>query len=79
MSTGKLIGTSDTETGSSSCVKEPGDSGNWVLYSSALKWIPIGEQKQQLARNNPRMVHGDIVLAKLRPGQEIEARFLMPI
>lgn len=56
-------------------VKQPDDSGNWVLYSKAFKWIPIGDQKKQLAKDPPKMVHDDIILAKMRPGQEIEARF----
>lgn len=56
-------------------VKEPGDSGNWVLYTSAFKWIPIGDQKKEFQQNPPQMVHKDIILAKMRPGQEIEARF----
>uniref|UniRef100_A0A1I8BVU2 RPOLD domain-containing protein n=1 Tax=Meloidogyne hapla TaxID=6305 RepID=A0A1I8BVU2_MELHA len=56
------------------CVREPGDSGNWVLYTSAFKWIPIGSQRNQFSTDPPRMVHKDIILAKLRPGQEIEAR-----
>lgn len=56
-------------------VKEPNDSGNWVLYTSAFKWIPIGDQQKEFRQNPPQLVHKDIILAKMRPGQEIEARF----
>ena len=56
------------------CVREPGDSGNWVLYTSAFKCVPIGSQRTQFSTDPPRMVHKDIILSKLRPGQEIEAR-----
>ncbi|KAF7638466.1 RPOLD domain-containing protein [Meloidogyne graminicola] len=56
------------------CVLENGDNGNWVLYTSAFKWVPIGSQRTQFSTDPPRMVHKDIILAKLRPGQEIEAR-----
>lgn len=68
-----VVGSSD---GEDSCVRESNDSGNYVLYTSAFKWIPIGEQKQWFEVDQPKMVHGDIILAKMRPGQEIEARFL---
>lgn len=39
-----------------------------------FKWIPIGDQKKVLLES-PKMVHDDILVAKLRPGQEIEARW----
>ncbi|GMR59751.1 hypothetical protein PMAYCL1PPCAC_29946, partial [Pristionchus mayeri] len=43
------------------------------VYSSAFQWIPIGDQKERFAANPPRMVHEDILVAKMRPGQQIEA------
>ncbi|KAK6054331.1 RNA polymerase Rpb3/Rpb11 dimerization domain protein [Cooperia oncophora] len=43
------------------------------IYSRAFKWIPCGDQEQQFADDPPRMVHDDILVAKLRPGQQIEA------
>lgn len=58
------------------CVLENGDNGNWVLYTSAFKWVPIASQRTQFSTDPPRMVHKDIILAKLRPGQEIEARLI---
>ncbi|KAH7713108.1 Protein RPAC-40 [Aphelenchoides avenae] len=44
-----------------------------VVRTGAFKWIPIGGQAKELAADPPRMVNDDIVLAKMRPGQEIEA------
>ncbi|KAI3421979.1 hypothetical protein GPALN_012516 [Globodera pallida] len=56
------------------CVREGGGSGNWVVYTGAFEWRPIGDQRRHFAKEAPRLVHNDIILAKLRPGQEIEAR-----
>lgn len=46
---------------------------NSVVYSSALKWVPQGDQAEKFKADPIRPVHDDIVLAKLRPGQSIEA------
>uniref|UniRef100_A0A914ZMC3 DNA-directed RNA polymerase RpoA/D/Rpb3-type domain-containing protein n=2 Tax=Parascaris univalens TaxID=6257 RepID=A0A914ZMC3_PARUN len=46
---------------------------NAVVYSKSFEWIPIGDQATSLPYA-PNMVHDDILVAKLRPGQEIEAR-----
>ncbi|EGT44218.1 hypothetical protein CAEBREN_24695 [Caenorhabditis brenneri] len=44
------------------------------VYSRAFEWIPIGNQKEGYTKQNkPKMVSDDILVAKLRPGQEIEA------
>ncbi|KAI0031609.1 DNA-directed RNA polymerase [Vararia minispora EC-137] len=37
-----------------------------------LLWVPQGEQEVVFARAHPAPTNGDIVLVKLRPGQEIE-------
>lgn len=43
------------------------------VYASDLKWIPLSErQKQKFADDPPTPVHPDILITKLRPGQEIE-------
>ena len=42
------------------------------VYSSDLVWEPKGNQEEKFADNPPRPVHDDIVIAKLRPGQEME-------
>ncbi|VIO97926.1 RNA polymerase Rpb3/Rpb11 dimerisation domain containing protein [Brugia malayi] len=46
---------------------------NAFVYSNSFKWIPIGDQSTSLPYP-PSMVHDDILVAQLRPGQEIEAR-----
>ncbi|CDJ38198.1 DNA-directed RNA polymerases I and III subunit RPAC1, putative [Eimeria tenella] len=43
------------------------------VYARDLKWIPMSErQKQKFAQDPPAPVHPDILITKLRPGQEIE-------
>lgn len=43
-----------------------------TVYSRSLKWVPHGDQKARFKKAAPRVVHPDIVLNKLRPGQEID-------
>ncbi|EYC17973.1 hypothetical protein Y032_0029g1985 [Ancylostoma ceylanicum] len=43
------------------------------VYSRSFKWIPCGDQEEQFASDPPRIVFDDILVAKLRPGQQIEA------
>jgi DNA-directed RNA polymerases I and III subunit RPAC1 len=49
---------------------------NGVVLSSALKWEPQGSQARDFADDPIRPVHDDIIVAKLRPGQVIEAELL---
>ncbi|KAG8463444.1 hypothetical protein KFE25_004955 [Diacronema lutheri] len=42
------------------------------VLSSQLTWVPQGDQAAGFAAEPPRPVHDDILIAKLRPGQEIE-------
>lgn len=46
------------------------------VYSRDLEWIPIGDQAERLKANPPRPLHDDILIAKLRPGQEIEMELI---
>lgn len=41
------------------------------VYSSAITWDPKGEQEAIFGADPPRPVNPDILLAKLRPGQEL--------
>ena len=52
------------------CEKEPMN-----VYSNELKWIPQGNQKSRI--NHAKPVHDDILIAKLRPGQEIEVELVV--
>lgn len=42
------------------------------VYSGDLVWLPQGDQKQRWKNANIRPVYDDILIAKLRPGQEID-------
>lgn len=45
---------------------------NHEVLSSHLKWIPQGEQETVFVDNHPAPTNPNIVLVKLRPGQEVE-------
>lgn len=45
-----------------------------VVYTKHLKWIPLGSQVEIFGDKPPKPVHDDIILAKLRPGQEIDLK-----
>uniref|UniRef100_A0AC34QJ74 DNA-directed RNA polymerase RpoA/D/Rpb3-type domain-containing protein n=1 Tax=Panagrolaimus sp. JU765 TaxID=591449 RepID=A0AC34QJ74_9BILA len=47
---------------------------NAVVKSKHFHWVPIGNQAQIFKDDPPKMVHDDIVILKMRHGQEIEAR-----
>ena len=42
------------------------------VYSSDLVWEPMGNQLKKFGKDGIRPLHDDILIAKLRPGQEIE-------
>jgi len=44
------------------------------VYSSRLTWLPLEDQEILFAKNPPRPIHDDILIAKLRPGQEIDMK-----
>ncbi len=43
-----------------------------AVTSGHLVWVPAGEQSEKFKNDPIRPVHDDILLAKLRPGQELE-------
>ena len=43
---------------------------NANVYSGDLEWVPMGDQRTRLGEIRPLL--DDILIAKLRPGQEIE-------
>lgn len=45
---------------------------NSEILSSQLEWIPQGEQGSVMSVDLPRPTNPNIVLAKLRPGQEVD-------
>ena len=52
-------------------IETPGRPYTKHVYSKDLVWMPQGDQEQMFPEGI-RPVHDDILLAKLRPGQEIE-------
>ncbi|GKZ00713.1 hypothetical protein MPSEU_001023200 [Mayamaea pseudoterrestris] len=42
------------------------------VYSRDLVWVPQGDQEERFRDLNIGPIHGDILIAKLRPGQAIE-------
>uniref|UniRef100_A0A7E4VG70 DNA-directed RNA polymerases I and III subunit RPAC1 n=1 Tax=Panagrellus redivivus TaxID=6233 RepID=A0A7E4VG70_PANRE len=47
---------------------------NSIVRSGDFVWEPIGDQATTFKKNPPSMVHDDIVILKMRHGQEIEAK-----
>ena len=49
-------------------------------HFSRATQVPVGSQEQRFASDPPRPVFGDILLAKLKPGQtiDIECRVCTP-
>jgi len=45
---------------------------NAIIYSKDLVWVPQADQAKKFGDNPPKPLYDDIVIAKLRPGQEIE-------
>ncbi|XP_028967890.1 DNA-directed RNA polymerases I and III subunit RPAC1 [Galendromus occidentalis] len=47
---------------------------NSSVYSGHLTWVPLEGQEMLFAKNPPKPIHDDILIAKLRPGQEIDMK-----
>jgi len=45
---------------------------NSEVYSKHLTWVPQGDQEERFGDFPPKPLYEDILIAKLRPGQEIE-------
>uniref|UniRef100_A0AAQ4RGF3 DNA-directed RNA polymerases I and III subunit RPAC1 n=1 Tax=Gasterosteus aculeatus aculeatus TaxID=481459 RepID=A0AAQ4RGF3_GASAC len=45
---------------------------NHMVYSRDIKWVPIGNQADVFADSVIAPVHDDILIAQLRPGQELD-------
>uniref|UniRef100_A0A3Q2QK30 DNA-directed RNA polymerases I and III subunit RPAC1 n=1 Tax=Fundulus heteroclitus TaxID=8078 RepID=A0A3Q2QK30_FUNHE len=45
---------------------------NHMVYSKDIEWVPIGNQADVFADSCIRPVHDDILIAQLRPGQELD-------
>ncbi|EGR28416.1 polymerase i polypeptide 30kda, putative [Ichthyophthirius multifiliis] len=49
---------------------------NAIVYSGQFKWEPIGNQKERFKENIIKIVHDNIIVAKLRENQEIIAEVI---
>ncbi|XP_061600958.1 DNA-directed RNA polymerases I and III subunit RPAC1 [Cololabis saira] len=45
---------------------------NHMVYSRDIQWVPLGNQADVFADCSIRPVHDDILIAQLRPGQELD-------
>lgn len=57
--------------------KSDGSLINGEVYSGDLKWVPQGNQETQFGTDGVGIVNPNILIAKLRPGQEIEAELFV--
>jgi len=44
------------------------------VYAKHIKWLPLGNQKDIFTEKDVGIISDDILIAKLRPGQEIELK-----
>ncbi|KAH0819611.1 DNA-directed RNA polymerases I and III subunit RPAC1 [Tenebrio molitor] len=44
------------------------------VYSKHIKWLPIGKQKEKFTDVGP--IHPDILIAKMRPGHELDLKLI---
>ncbi|CAG0879592.1 unnamed protein product [Darwinula stevensoni] len=68
------------------CTKNPNASqdatssddlyNNHKVYTSDIKWIPKGQQRELFQAKDVLPIHQDILLAKLRPGHELDLKLL---
>lgn len=43
-----------------------------LVYTRHMTWVPLGNQADVFPEGTIRPVHDDILIAQLRPGQEID-------
>lgn len=49
---------------------------NNKVYSKHMKWLPIGSQAESLSELQVGPVHDDILIAKMRPGHELDLKLI---
>lgn len=46
------------------------------MYSKHIKWLPIGDQASIYKDKDVGSIHDDILIAKMRPGHEIDVKLV---
>lgn len=46
------------------------------MYSKHIKWVPIGNQADIHKKSDIKPIHDDILIAKLRPGHELDLKLI---
>lgn len=49
---------------------------NTNVYSKHIKWIPTGNQKSKFKESDVGPIHPDILIAKMRPGHELDLKLV---
>ncbi|XP_050294154.1 DNA-directed RNA polymerases I and III subunit RPAC1 [Anthonomus grandis grandis] len=44
------------------------------VYSKQIKWVPLGNQKNKFKESDIGPIHPDILIAKMRPGHELDIK-----
>lgn len=47
-----------------------------LVYSKDIKWIPLGNQAEIHKAQDIEPIHDDILVAKLRPGHELDLKLV---
>lgn len=47
-----------------------------VVYSKHIEWIPFGDQESTFKKSDVKPIHKDILIAKMRPGHEIDVKLI---
>lgn len=47
-----------------------------LVHSKLIKWIPVGNQADKFKPEDVEPIHDDILIAKLRPGHELDLKLI---
>lgn len=46
------------------------------MYSKHIKWLPVGNQAELYKEEDIGPIHDDILIAKMRPGHELDLKLI---
>lgn len=49
---------------------------HFIVYSKHIKWTPIGKQAELHKKGDVKPIHSDILIARLRPGHELDLKLV---